>query len=77
MSSTEQLAILPATKEPFQIVYADDVLLVVNKPARLLTVPGRHPQNQDCLIRRVQRNFLLQRLCTGLITIRPVWLFFP
>ncbi|GAA0563747.1 bifunctional tRNA pseudouridine(32) synthase/23S rRNA pseudouridine(746) synthase RluA [Rheinheimera aquimaris] len=57
MSSTEQLAILPATKEPFQIVYADDVLLVVNKPARLLTVPGRHPQNQDCLIRRVQREF--------------------
>ena len=57
MSSTEQLAILPATTEPYQIVYADDVLLVVNKPAQLLTVPGRHPQNQDCLISRVQREF--------------------
>ena len=55
MSSTEHLTILPATTEPYQVVYADDVLLVVNKPAMLLTVPGRHPQNQDCLISRVQR----------------------
>lgn len=55
--ATDELAILPATSEPFQIVYEDDVLLVVNKPAQLLTVPGRHPQNQDCLIRRVQREF--------------------
>ena len=55
--NTTELAILPATSEPFQIVYQDDVLLVVNKPAKLLTVPGRHPQNQDCLIRRVQREF--------------------
>ena len=57
MNSAEQLAILPATKEPYQIIYADDVLLVVSKPAQLLTVPGRHPQNQDCLISRVQREF--------------------
>ena len=56
-NSTDDLAILPATSEPYQIVYEDDVLLVVNKPAQLLTVPGRHPQNQDCLIRRVQREF--------------------
>ncbi|GAB2929308.1 RluA family pseudouridine synthase [Rheinheimera gaetbuli] len=56
-NSTDELAILPATSEPYQLVYQDDVLLVVNKPAKLLTVPGRHPQNQDCLIRRVQREF--------------------
>ncbi len=56
-NSTEDLAVLPATSEPYQIVYEDDVLLVVNKPAQLLTVPGRHPANQDCLIRRVQREF--------------------
>ncbi len=55
--TTTELAILPASSEPYQIVYEDDVLLVVNKPAKLLTVPGRHPQNQDCLIRRVQREF--------------------
>lgn len=52
-----ELAILPATHQPYQLVYQDDVLLVVNKPAQLLSVPGRHPQNQDCLIRRVQREF--------------------
>lgn len=56
--SAESLAILPATTEPYQIVYEDDVLLVVNKPAKLLTVPGRHPENQDCLITRVQREFI-------------------
>ncbi|MDP5134622.1 pseudouridine synthase [Rheinheimera baltica] len=55
--SPEDLTILPATTEPYHIAYEDDVLLVVNKPAHLLTVPGRHPQNQDCLIRRVQREF--------------------
>jgi len=55
--ATAELAILPATSEPYQVVYEDDVLVVVNKPAQLLTVPGRHPENQDCLIRRVQREF--------------------
>lgn len=53
----QELAILPATTQAYQVVYADDVLLVVNKPAQLLTVPGRHPQNQDCLISRVQREY--------------------
>jgi tRNA pseudouridine32 synthase / 23S rRNA pseudouridine746 synthase len=55
--ATPELTILPATSEPYQLVYQDDVLLVVNKPTQLLTVPGRHPANQDCLIRRVQREF--------------------
>lgn len=36
-----------------EIVYADDTLLVVNKPAGLLTVPGRGPEKQDCLINRL------------------------
>jgi len=36
-----------------EIVYADDALLVVNKPAGLLTVPGRGPEKQDCLINRL------------------------
>ena len=51
------LAILPATTEKWLLVYQDEHLLVVNKPAHLLTVPGRHPQNQDCLINRVQLEF--------------------
>ncbi|MBU1619602.1 MAG: RNA pseudouridine synthase [Gammaproteobacteria bacterium] len=51
------LAILPATTEKWLLVYQDEHLLVVNKPTHLLTVPGRHPQNQDCLINRVQLEF--------------------
>lgn len=35
------------------IVYCDDDLLVVDKPAGLLTVPGRGPDKQDCLINRL------------------------
>lgn len=52
-----ELAILKATSQPWQLLYQDEQLLVVNKPAMLLTVPGRHPDNADCLISRVQREF--------------------
>jgi tRNA pseudouridine32 synthase / 23S rRNA pseudouridine746 synthase len=34
------------------ILYLDDDLLVVNKPAGLLTVPGKGPAKQDCMINR-------------------------
>lgn len=36
------------------ILYADDSLLMVNKPAGLLSVPGRAPEWKDCLISRLQ-----------------------
>lgn len=36
------------------IVHADGHLIVVNKPAGLLSVPGRGPDKQDCAITRVQ-----------------------
>ena len=54
MTDFSELAVLKATNEPFTVLYQDEQLLVVNKPAKLLTVPGRHPANQDCLINRVQ-----------------------
>ncbi len=57
MTDLTDLAVLPATAEPWQLLYQDEDLLVVNKPARLLTVPGRHPANRDCLIARVQLEF--------------------
>ncbi|GGW62227.1 RluA family pseudouridine synthase [Alishewanella tabrizica] len=53
----DELAILPASQQAYKIYYEDDVLLVVEKPYQLLTVPGRHPANRDCLISRVQRTF--------------------
>jgi tRNA pseudouridine32 synthase / 23S rRNA pseudouridine746 synthase len=38
----------------FELVYADDSLLVVDKPPGLLAVPGRGEDKQDCLSSRVQ-----------------------
>jgi tRNA pseudouridine32 synthase/23S rRNA pseudouridine746 synthase len=40
-----------------EILYGDAALLVVNKPAGLLAVPGRGEDKQDCLSRRVQAEF--------------------
>jgi tRNA pseudouridine32 synthase/23S rRNA pseudouridine746 synthase len=39
------------------IVYIDDSLLVVSKPAGLLAVPGRGEDKQDCLSARLQQEF--------------------
>ena len=41
----------------FQTIYADDSLLVLNKPPGLLSVPGRGEDKQDCLSRRVQQHY--------------------
>ena len=38
-------------------VFEDEHLLVVEKPSGLLSVPGRGPDKQDCLISRVQANW--------------------
>lgn len=39
------------------LIYRDEFLIVVNKPAGLLAVPGRGADKQDCLARRVQAEF--------------------
>jgi tRNA pseudouridine32 synthase/23S rRNA pseudouridine746 synthase len=39
------------------VLYADDALVVVDKPAGLLAVPGRGEQRQDCVAARVQSRF--------------------
>ena len=39
------------------ILHHDDHLVVVNKPAGMLSVPGRGPDKQDCVWRRVQSRF--------------------
>lgn len=39
------------------VLYMDDALLVLNKPAGLLSVPGRGEDKQDCLSARVQRHY--------------------
>lgn len=42
---------------PLAILHHDSALLVVNKPAGLLTVPGKDPGKEDCLIDRLRRVF--------------------
>lgn len=37
------------------VLYVDDALLVLNKPAGLLSVPGRGEDKQDCLSARAQQ----------------------
>ena len=37
-----------------RLIYLDEDLLVLDKPAGLLSVPGRGPDKQDCLSARVQ-----------------------
>ena len=39
------------------VAYSDDSLVVMNKPAGLLAVPGRGPDKQDCLILRARQSF--------------------
>lgn len=40
-----------------EVVYRDEALLLVNKPAGLLAVPGRGADKQDSLSTRVQQQF--------------------
>ncbi|MFM9879883.1 MAG: RluA family pseudouridine synthase [Burkholderiaceae bacterium] len=47
----------PAITPAIATVYADDALLVLDKPPGLLSVPGRGPDKQDCLAARVQAQF--------------------
>ena len=44
----------PSVPPGFVLIYADDALLVVDKPSGLLSVPGRGADKQDCLIGRIQ-----------------------
>ncbi len=39
------------------VIYADEALLVLNKPAGLLSVPGRGEDKQDCLSTRAQQRY--------------------
>lgn len=53
----DDLAILPPCREQIGVLRTDDSFLLINKPTRLLSVPGRHPQNRDSVISRLQRDY--------------------
>ena len=43
--------------EAFAVIYADEGLVVLDKPAGLLSVPGRGADKQDCLSTRAQQHY--------------------
>lgn len=45
----------PPENTGLDVLYKDDYILIVDKPAGLLSVPGRGEAKQDCLISRVQQ----------------------
>lgn len=47
----------PPAHVGLDILHQDEHLLVVNKPAGLLTTPGRGIEKQDCLVSRVKENY--------------------
>lgn len=47
----------PTSGDDVKLLHEDAHLLVLDKPAGLLCVPGRGPDKQDCLSARVQRHW--------------------
>lgn len=47
----------PPIDNGLELLYQDDALLALNKPAGLLSVPGRGDDKQDCMASRVQTEF--------------------
>lgn len=47
----------PPTEPFLDVIYQDDDILVLNKQAGLLTVPGKDPKHADCLETRAQKQF--------------------
>ena len=53
----DDLAVLPQCTEELVILRRDSSFLLINKPTRLLSVPGRHPKNRDSVIARLLVDF--------------------
>lgn len=49
--------IVPHNPEYPRVIYGDDALLLIHKPDLLLSVPGRHTLNHDCMITRLQERY--------------------
>ena len=49
--------LVPHSQEEIAILHEDEDLLLVRKPDLLLSIPGRHPLNKDCLITRLQQRW--------------------
>jgi len=47
----------PPKHTGLDILFQDKYLLIVNKPANLLSVPGNTPEKKDCMVSRCQTAF--------------------
>lgn len=50
----DQLFVLPPCAGEIEILREELDFLLINKPTRLLSVPGRHPQNRDSVVSRLE-----------------------
>jgi tRNA pseudouridine32 synthase/23S rRNA pseudouridine746 synthase len=48
---------VPSDPAPLRVLHVDDALIAVDKPAGLLSVPGRGADRQDCAVTRVQASW--------------------
>ena len=48
---------VPHSQEFIRLLFRDPHLLIVDKPTLLLSVPGRHPLNHDCLLNRLSHRY--------------------
>lgn len=49
--------VLPECHESLTILHQDKSFLLIEKPAGLLSVPGRNPANSDCVLTRLQAEY--------------------
>ncbi|MBU2887166.1 RluA family pseudouridine synthase [Gilvimarinus agarilyticus] len=55
--AADQLTVLPKCHDPVRILRRDKDFLLIEKPAGLLSVPGRNPANHDCVASRLQLEY--------------------
>lgn len=53
----ERCALILPSMLGINILYRDEYIIVVNKQSGLLSVPGRGPDKQDCIVNRVKKLF--------------------
>lgn len=53
----DQLFVLPLCDREIEILREEQDFLLISKPTRLLSVPGRHPQNRDSVISRLEVDY--------------------
>lgn len=54
---SDRLTVLPKCHEPVDILREEEGFVLLAKPAGLLSVPGRNPENYDCVLARLQLEY--------------------